>query len=412
MPDLDEQIREFIDSGATPVTAAEVIAAHESAPSTPSAGPRYRHPRRIRSYAIGATAIATAICVLIVVLVVGVSSSKPTLVAPTRPAGVPAPWQKVTFGGLAMYAPGNWPTNNEETWEDCGTAWQPLFRASSVVLDTGAGPSEPPASCPAITSRSSIPPVYGVVIDPGQYGPLKDVMPIDPGFAPGVTGFDTCLLINGLSVCATSVSFGGILVVAVHIPRITRPVAVEIGLAGGGKVAHTILYSMRRSAPTSSTTTSGTVRPCSDGVLAVTFGKPADQATLMGGSIIVSIEVVNTGRSACSVIGTPRYFGRTASGTLVPLPHSVLTSADGTAPHALPVVLTSTHRSTHNHGYVTFLFAKGNSDQCLDPGTLMVEMPGQTKPAVVPGGLQTCSVSSTFVRPVSSTDNLAGLIGP
>jgi hypothetical protein len=242
MPDLDEQIREFIDSGAMPVTAAEVIASHQLSPSTP--GVRYRYPRRMRSYAIGATAMAAAICVLVVVLVFGVaSSSKPTVNTPSRPAGVPATWQKVTFGGLTMYAPGNWPTVRNQVWGSCGIGNQP-FKVSSVVLDTGVQSEN--IDCP-MSGASLTKPVYGLLIDPGQYGPLVG-RPMDPGFDPGNTGFDKCLEINALSVCPTSAVYISVMIVAVHIPGVTRPVVVEIGLAGGGKVAHTILYSMRPSA--------------------------------------------------------------------------------------------------------------------------------------------------------------------
>jgi hypothetical protein len=248
VPDLDEQIRELI-TGVEPVTAAEVIAAHNSSPSTSPANPRFRRPRRMKTYAIGAIAMAAAICVLVVVLVVGVSSSKPTVVTPGRPAGVPASWQRVTYGGLTMYAPGNWSIVTEQTWGDCGTAGQPLFKASAVVLDSGDQGAV--YHCPAITSSSSIAPIYGLVLDPGQNGPLA-----------GVSGFEKCLQVNDLSVCPTSTNYGGILVLAVHIHGRAQPVAVEIGLAGGGKVAHTILYSMRASGskPTSPPTRTTTAR--------------------------------------------------------------------------------------------------------------------------------------------------------
>jgi hypothetical protein len=216
-------------------------------------------PLRSRSRPV-AWAWLGVVAVLVAALIVGVrvvSSSKPTVITPARPAGFPASWEKVTFGGLTMYAPGNWPTVREQVWGDCASAGQPFFRVSSVVLDTGA--SGLAYHCPAITSKSAISPVYGLVVDPGQYGPLTWAMGIDPGFTAGVKRFDKCLPINGLSVCPTSTSYGGILLVAVHIPGVTRPVAVEIGLAGGGKVAHTILYSMRASRQSSLPATTTTI---------------------------------------------------------------------------------------------------------------------------------------------------------
>ncbi len=123
MPDLDEQIRELV-TGVEPVTAAEVIAAHQSTPGT--AGVRYRRARRMRSYAMGAVAMAAAICILVVVLVYGVSSPRSTVTTPTRPAGVPASWQKVTFGGLSMYAPGIGPPSESESGETVESRTNPL----------------------------------------------------------------------------------------------------------------------------------------------------------------------------------------------------------------------------------------------------------------------------------------------
>jgi hypothetical protein len=249
MPDLDEQIRELV-TGVKPVTAAEVIAAHQSTPADSAI--RYRHPRRMRFYAMGAIAMAAAICILVVLLVYGVSSPKPTVITPTRPAGVPASWQRVTFGGLTMYAPGNWPVGTEQSWGACGLNSQPLFKDSSVELDTGA--IAVVFHCPSLPPTYSVPPVNGLLVDPGPYGPLPDV-----------SGFTKRLQINGLWIDPASTSYGGMLVLAVHIPGVTRAVAVEIGLAGGGKVAHMILYSMHRAAtnlpsPTTSTKVKRTIQ--------------------------------------------------------------------------------------------------------------------------------------------------------
>jgi hypothetical protein len=257
MPDLAEQIRGFIDSGATPVTAQEVVGAHRSSMSPTYGRTRYHRPsrpRRMNTYAIGAAAMATAICVLVVVLVFGfgvASSSKTPVVTPARPAFVPAPWQKVTFGGLSMYAPGNWPVRSETTYVGCGYD----LDQNGVVLNTGANVA-PPSGCPFAT----LPPHFtqaGLFVDPGQYGPLT-----------GVKGLNKCIRVNGLSTCpipsnelGDTVQHGGTLVLSVSIPGRSQPVAVEIGLAGGGKVAHTIEYSMRATGssppnpPTTSTTT-------------------------------------------------------------------------------------------------------------------------------------------------------------
>ena len=245
MPDLAEQIRGFIDSGATPVTAQEVVEAHRWPVSPEHARPRYRRPRRMNTYAIGAAAMATAICVLVVVLVFGVdiaSSPKTTVVTPACPAFVPASWQRVTFGGLTMYAPGNWTVESRTIWSTCN----PLlsnFSPNGIVLDGGTD-TEPPTGCPVVLP---LPRPSGVLIDPGPNGPLE---------AP----YGSCLHINGLTACPVEATDQSKLVInlAVHIAGRARPVAVEIGLAGGGKVAHDIEYSMRASGSTSAPPTTST----------------------------------------------------------------------------------------------------------------------------------------------------------
>ena len=243
MHDVDEQIREFIDSGLVPVTAQEVVESHRVSSSTTVGRTRYNRPRRVNTYALGAVAMATAISVLVVVLVFGVSSApRSTVVTPARPSFVPASWQKVTFGGLTMYAPGNWTVESRTIWNTCN----PLlsnFPPNGIVLDGGIG-TEPPTGCPPVLP---LPRPSGLLIDPGPNGPLE---------AP----FGRCLHINGLTACPVEDNNQGdsLINLAVHIPRHSQPVAVEIGLAGGGKVAHIIEYSMRAAGsppPTTSTTT-------------------------------------------------------------------------------------------------------------------------------------------------------------
>ncbi len=246
MHDIDEQIRELIDSGYMPLTAAEVMAAHQSSPSPSTRGTHHWHPRRMRSYAIGAIAMATAICVLVVVLLVGVSSSS----NPTgRPAGVPASWQKVTFGGLTMYAPGNWPVGSEHSWGDCGPEMQPFFKANAVELDTGANPVL--YHCPRISPN--VAPVNGLLVDPGPYGPLPDTGSTVPGQGKP-------LHVNGLTIQGEGVAIDGFAIVAVYIPGVARPVAVEVGTSGG--FASTIVNSIRPSGskPTVPPSTPNTVK--------------------------------------------------------------------------------------------------------------------------------------------------------
>ncbi len=237
---LVSDLRAALSRPRSPVTAAEVIAAHESSPTNS----RYRRPRRMRPYAIGAIAMATAICVLVGVLVFDVSQ-----LTAGRPAGVPASWQKVTFGGLTMYAPGNLPVRSEQSWGDCGLDMQPFFKNDAVELDTGA--SHVLYHCPRTLSPVSNTPFKGLLIDPGPYGPLPDAkLPNAPGL-----GLKP-LHVNGLTIERGASSPN--VVWAVYIPGVARPVAVEFE----GIPYYTILYSMRPSGskPTVPPTTPSTAK--------------------------------------------------------------------------------------------------------------------------------------------------------
>jgi hypothetical protein len=232
MPDLDVQIRDLL-SGVEPVTAGEVIA--EWSGELP-----HGRTRRLRSYAFGAIGMALAIGVLVVLLVSGVFSSRSAVTPSSGPAGVPASWQKLAFGGLSFYAPGNWPVSRQNIWGACGGPDQPM-QPSTVVLDSGAQGEN--VDCPL--TLSSAKPAYGLLVDPGPYGILAMT-----------SGFEKCLPINGLSVCPSSTTYPSFRVFAAHIPGIVRPVAVEVGTAGGGKIEQTILNSMRPSGSKSTATPS------------------------------------------------------------------------------------------------------------------------------------------------------------
>ena len=265
--------------------------------------PHSRPHRRMKSYAIGALAMATAICVLAVVLVVGEISSKPTTVPP-RPASVSASWQSVTFGGLTMYAPGTWRSlQQDDSWGMCGALGEP-FDASHIFL--GLGLVYTSLVCRPYNTQNSFPPVYGLAIDSGEAGPLQFV-----------TGYAKCMHVNDLSVCPTSKNYGGILVLAVLVPGRTQPVAVEIGLAGNGKVAHTILSSMRASNPTRSS--SAPTGACSDTQLDLSAIRSGDQLGYTG----TQLEMQNISGTPCYIEGYPKVsFGDAAGGKRVGTPSS------------------------------------------------------------------------------------------
>ncbi len=162
-------------------------------------------------------------------------SPREVTLATSKPPAVPSSWHRVDFAGLSIAVPIDWPEQQVSSWgTGCAPTNLSLLAPPAVVLNRGT--SEPLVSCPAITEleMASATPTDGLVIDPGPYGPLQ-----------GQPGFGTCLHINDLTACPTTTDLYGILVLALHIPGRTQPVAVEIGLAGNGVVARIILFSMR-----------------------------------------------------------------------------------------------------------------------------------------------------------------------
>ncbi len=145
---------------------------------------------------------------------------------------IPASWQRVGFGGMSIAIPGNWTEGRTRSWGGCGLLDLSLTSPPAAVLTTGTSVIRLP--CPLVLALPVAPPVDGLVIDPGPYGPLQS----ESTFGP-------CLHIDNLTACPTTTDVYGVLVLAVHIPGKSTPVDVEIGLAGNGMVARTILYSMR-----------------------------------------------------------------------------------------------------------------------------------------------------------------------
>jgi hypothetical protein len=107
--------------------------------------------------------------------------------------------------------------------------------ARTLLLDKGT--SEVLEHCPAISQITTLRQATdGALVDPGKFSSL-DVSPI----------YGSCFTLGQLRVCSFSgdVYAQGQLFLAVYLPGIARPVAVEIGLAGSGMTARTILRSIR-----------------------------------------------------------------------------------------------------------------------------------------------------------------------
>jgi hypothetical protein len=157
-------------------------------------------------------------------------------VAPGPAPSIPKSWTRISFGGLNVEVPSTWPVNHNTRWPVSCTYNQVLMSRAAVTLDTGA--QEVVFHCgPIVNAPQVLPsPHNGLLIDPGNYGPLEDP----------TLSFGSCLKINGLTACIDESDPYGILGLEVHIPGKPTPVEVDIGLTGSGQMARTILYSVEK----------------------------------------------------------------------------------------------------------------------------------------------------------------------
>lgn len=163
-------------------------------------------------------------------------SPRSVALAPGPTPLVPATWHRVTFGGLSVAVPKDWPEQKTTLLAlgYCGAYTSLDVAPPAVELESGDQFSA--FHCAAeranvAVSRS----VDGLFVDPGPYSALR-----------GVDGFGPCIHLNDLTACPTTDDLYGVLVLAVHIPGRGQPVAVQIGLQGTGETARTILDSMEK----------------------------------------------------------------------------------------------------------------------------------------------------------------------
>ena len=142
---------------------------------------------------------------------------------------VPGSWRWHTFGGIRFAAPGAWPVRRDDLWGGCGTG----VDAGTVRLTTAH--RAPVMSCPAVVptagNMSAIP---GVVVGAGRYAQVgfTAVAPRCP------------LDLHGMAGCVLDTQ-RGVLTLGVFLPGGRHSIIVEIGLAGNGATARTIVDSVR-----------------------------------------------------------------------------------------------------------------------------------------------------------------------
>ena len=157
------------------------------------------------------------------------ASPRVMALAPGAAPSVPPSWHSVSFAGLRLSVPTAWPVQRTDTWNLCGPVG--IAISQGVTLDTDKEFLALP--CAAMLPFPVVP-SEGVRVDSRIQGPTGS-------FSPG----GACLHVDGLVVCPSSTPDYSILLLRVTVPGRATPDFVSIGLAGGGTVARTILYSLQ-----------------------------------------------------------------------------------------------------------------------------------------------------------------------
>ena len=159
-------------------------------------------------------------------------SPRAVVLAGGSPPPIPQSWHRVAFGNISAAIPKSWPVLNQQGWGGCLPTNLSLRRVA-VVLNAGTMADAP--SCPPFPDLSVERPSEGLVIDTGRYGPTESEEKTS----------ESCMDVNHLSVCPSGTDRYGVLVASVHMPNESNSLAIEVGLAGNGMTARTILRSLR-----------------------------------------------------------------------------------------------------------------------------------------------------------------------
>lgn len=201
-----------------------VVTLSRTNPPVPSASPNGTYTSTASTFlpSLGVGYSATGSATLLVIRTVG-HSPRSNVLAPGSGPLTPASWKQVSFSGLSFSVPSRWPIDHLSTAPPCTDH-------TALSAPTGALTTRPPLAlpCPAppLTPQR---PANGVEVDAwnGAY----------------LGGRCLTRLQGGLTLCIDQSSSESILFVKVTEPG-GRTVGVQIGLAGDGRVARTVLASL------------------------------------------------------------------------------------------------------------------------------------------------------------------------
>lgn len=152
------------------------------------------------------------------------------VLAPGPRFPVPASWRWHDFGGIKFAAPGAWRVVRSRLWFTC---WDVVYPALSVELVTASRRVLMSCSVPRDIA-GVLRPSQGVAVGFGRYASLYD--------AASEVG---CRRLHGLRACFYWPSLGRPLELAVLVPGRDKPTVLDVGLAGNGAEARTIVESIR-----------------------------------------------------------------------------------------------------------------------------------------------------------------------
>lgn len=139
---------------------------------------------------------------------------------------VPHTWRWHDFGGIRFAAPAQWRTLKSRVWYPC---WAAINSTEAVELVHAT--RDVAFSCSSFFGGTS--PSRGVVVGAGRY--VSSHRPPDYG----------CRSLRGLRACFAMPSPGAPLELVVDVPGRHKPTVVDVGLAGNGVEARTIVESIR-----------------------------------------------------------------------------------------------------------------------------------------------------------------------
>jgi hypothetical protein len=160
----------------------------------------------------------------------------------TKDSTTPSSWRRLSFAGLSFATPAGWPRFKGSGYGpfpgwDCGLPGISFF-APTVTLSSDTQLILP--NCPPTSSVVLSPPSDGVQVD--------EIPSRSPAAASGLSTscFHVHVHVHGLTACPYSRPALGILYLLVRGPGLAHSgVMFEVGVAGSGVVARTIIGSLR-----------------------------------------------------------------------------------------------------------------------------------------------------------------------